>query len=159
SLRYRRDQVKDPFGNRDPYRVTTGFDKVWRKWSGNAFLSYFKPAHDEDGVGLAEVALAFRPRDRVRLEAGYSQDVVLSRIALAQSIRVQTISAGIGWQPSERLELHAGQDLKDYNDGNQATLRSASVSGRIWSSTHTNADLGFRASRLETDQDLDNGYY
>jgi tetratricopeptide (TPR) repeat protein len=158
--RWRRDNVKDQEGNRDPLQIGAGLEKTWSdRWSGQLFLSRLAPARDEDADVLGEANLTHRPADRVRIDAGFAKDQVLTRLSLADRIALRILTAGVDWQATDKASVSVAERLRFYGDGNRATLTSAAA--RQWVITERRMRLGltFRVEQLRTDQDLDHGYY
>ena len=157
--RWRTDEARDPFGSRNPWRIGAGLEKQWsERWSGRAMLFLLKPSEDEAGIGLADASLTHRPTDQLRLDFGWSKDVVLTRLALEQGVWVNTWVAGADWHVHPRLALRASERVGFFNDDNQQSRFSASARtpfriprGRV--------EVSFGVDHLRSRDDLDHGYY
>jgi len=160
SVHWRRDNVQDPAGNRDPYRVGAGLERMWsERWSARVTADYLKPSDDADGIGLAEIGVTHRPTDRLRIDVGFAKSPVLTRLSLAKSITVGAAVAGFDWRVRERAEFHFDQRITWYSDDNRSFRQSARLKATAISEKRFSLALTLGLDHLATDQDLDNGYY
>jgi hypothetical protein len=157
--RWRTDEARDPFGSRTPWRLGAGVEKQWSaRWSGRAMLFFLKPSEDGSGFGLADGSLTHRPTDQLRVDVGYSKDVVLTRLALEQDVRVDTWVAGADWHVHPRLALRASERMGFVNDGNRQFRFSASAR-TPFRVPHGRGEVNFGIDHLRSNDDLDHGYY
>lgn len=156
---WRRSNVEDGEGDRGPWRAGVGLERTWSaSWMGTLMGWYLEPSESEKGFGLGEAGLVHRPIDRIRIDLGWEKDLVLTRLALAQNVRVHQWVVGIDWQAHERLILHADERLLHYNDDNRQIRFSGSAKAPVFERRGQIA-LTMSLEHLQTRLDLDYGYY
>lgn len=156
----RDDRVEDAGGLEHPLRIGAGAEQRFNeRWKAAAMVFWFDPRNAYDATGIGQANVAYRPGDRLRADFGIEIEPVLTRLSLANDIRVTNYSASLSGRAAERLSLTGGGTVRDFNDGNQALRGSleARYGLRPWGRARFTALFG--AELLRTDQDLNNGYY
>ena len=159
-LGWRRDNVMDPGGTRDPLQIGGGIEKIWSAmWSGRGYVYYADLGDSSGTAGLGEAALTWRPVDATRFDLGFARELVMTRLALAKGISALTWVAGVDWNPADRLGLHADGRLRRFSDDNRAERFGLAARWRVYSDRRKNLHLTLAAEQLRTRLDLDDGYY
>jgi hypothetical protein len=156
----RDDRVEDAGGVENPLRIGIGVEKRWdERWKATALAFYFDPRNPGGATGLGLARLSYRPGDRVRYDFGVELEPVLTRLSLADNIRVMDYSASVSGRVAQRVTVSGGAMFRDYNDGNQAQRLSADARWDVKSWRRGRIAALFGAEMLWTDEDLDHGYY
>ena len=159
-LNWRRDSMRDPAGTYDPHQYGAGLERTWGNlWTARGYLYHWQRDAETNGIGLGEGTLTWRPTEPVRLDLGYAKETIGTRRAVERGIIARTWAMGIDWNVSERLMLHGGARLRDFNDDNHATQLDAMIRYRLHAERRWRAHVTANVQQLRTDQDLDNGYY
>jgi hypothetical protein len=155
-----RDNVRDPGGTRDPLQLGAGLETIWSaQWVTRANGAWVQFGDPGGTAGLGELAVTWRPEDRVRFDAGVSRDLVMTRPSLAQGISTQTWVGGADVRPAGRWLLHTDARQRLYSDGNRAQAEAAYARVDAWSDRTRRLSLLARVEQLRTRLDLDHGYY
>ena len=159
-LRWRRDNLRDQGGTRDPLRLTAGLQQAF----GAAWVVRGEFTHTDwnDGPGTApggELGIVSRPLDRVRLEAVVARSPVLTRrsMALGISLLEWTGAADLGLR--ENLSLHVDGHAGFYSDHNGMERAGTALAWKAISHRNTDLTLDVAAAQLHTHFDPGNGYY
>jgi tetratricopeptide (TPR) repeat protein len=159
-LGWRRDNVQDPGGTRDPLSIGGGIEKIWSAtWSTRGYAYYVDAGDSAGTAGLGEAAVTWRPADQTRFDFGLSRDLVMTRLSLAKGISAQTWVAGVDWDPVDRLGLHADARLRRFSDDNRAERFGLAARWRLCADRRANLHLTLAVEQLRTRFDLDHGYY
>ena len=160
TLGMQRDNVRDPGGTRDPLQFGGGLETIWSaEWVTHANASWLQFGDSAGTAGLSELAVIWRPEDRLRIDAGVSREPVMTRVALALGISTQTWVGGVDVRPAERWMLHADARQRFYSDSNRAQAEALSARAEAWTNRTTKVTLLLRAEQLRMRRDLDHGYY
>jgi tetratricopeptide (TPR) repeat protein len=159
-LRLRRDDVRDPGGDRDPMQIGLGHRSTWSNhWASELFLHYLEPGEERPGLGLGEGTLSFRPSDRARFNLGAAKELLLTRLALERGILTRTYLLGFESLATDRVGFELSQRVYHFSDENRATRRSALGRALLITRLRTRLAATFDVQHLKTHLDLDNGYY
>jgi tetratricopeptide (TPR) repeat protein len=159
-LRWRRDNLRDAGGTRDPLRLTAGLQREF----GPAWSAHGEFTHTDwnGGPGTAaggELGLVSRPFDRVRLEAVVARAPVLTRRALELGISLLDWTGAVDLGLAEALALHADARAGFYSDHNGMERSGASLNWKVMSSRNADLFLNAAAEQLHAHADPGNGYY
>lgn len=160
SLGWQRDNVSDPLGTQDPLQWRAGLQTIWSaQWVTHANVSVFQFESDGPSVGHGELALTWRPEDRLRIDGGMSRDAITTRRSLALGVSAQTWVAGVDVQACPRLMLHADVRQRFFSDDNRAQAEAVSAHREVYADRQWRLALEARLQQLRTRLDLDHGYY
>jgi tetratricopeptide (TPR) repeat protein len=159
-LRWRRDNVRDASGTRDPLRLTAGLQQAF----GPAWSAHGECTRTDwnDGPGTVvggELGLVSRPVDRVRLEAVASREPVMTRRSLELGISLLAWTGAADLGLGERVSLHADARAGRYSDGNGMERSSLVLGWTALSRRRTDLTLNVSAEQLHVHFDPGSGYY
>ena len=159
-LRWRRDNVRDAGGTRDPLLLTAGLlTTLGAAWSVHGELTRTDWGNGPGTTVGGELGVVSRPADRVRLEAGVSREPVLTRLSLALGIsRLDWIGAA-DLNPTESVALHVGGRAGYYSDQNHSERFGASIHWKALERSRAELGLSLTAEQLRTRFDPGHGYY
>lgn len=160
TLGWQRDNVSDPQGTQDPLQWRAGLETNWSaQWVTRAHVSVLQFRSDAPGVGHGELAMTWRPEDRLRIDAGMSRDAIMTRRSLELGISAQTWVAGVDVRPAPRWLLHADARQRFFSDENRAQSEAVSARREVYADRRWRWALEGRVQQLRTRLDLDHGYY
>ncbi len=160
SLGAQRDNIGDAGGTSDPLRVSAGLQHMWSPAvTTNARYTYADFGDRAGTTGLVELGLVVRPEDRLRIDLGVSNDLVVSRLAVARGITARAWIGGVDWNATQRLTLRASERQRFYSDDNRSQHESAAAAWKAYTHRHGSVSALAGFDQLRTRRDLDNGYY
>ena len=160
TLGWQRNNVSDPKGTQDPLQWRAGLETIWSaQWVTHANVSVFQFRSDAPNVGHGELAMTWRPEDRLRIDAGMSRDAIMTRRSLELGISAQTWVAGVDVRPTPKWLLHADARQRFFSDENRAQSEAVSARREIHADRQWRWALEGRVQQLRTRLDLDHGYY
>jgi len=160
TLHWRRDDVKDESGTREPYRLGIGYQRILNDlWSARATVWSFKPGAGRIERGMGEFGLTFRPADRVTFEFAYVKEPVLTRLSLERDVDLRSGNASVSWNARPRVTLEASTAILHWSDENDGRRTSAGIRYALTSRRRFGAAVTAGYEVLTVDRDPGNGYY
>jgi cytochrome c-type biogenesis protein CcmH/NrfG len=159
-FRWRRDNLRDAGGERDPLRLTAGLSRsIGAAWSVHGELTNSDWGDSAGTPPGGELGLVSRPMDHVRLEAGVSREPVLTRSSVALGISLLNWFAAADLALSHAVSLHADGRAGLYSDHNGLERSRGSLRWQVMERSRAEFALSLAAEQLHTHFDPGHGYY
>jgi hypothetical protein len=159
-LGWRRDNVRDAGGTRDPLQLTAGVEHGWSPvWSGHGSFTHIDWGDSGGTPNGGELGLTWRPADGARFDAAVAREPVMTRQSLQLGISLLTWVAAADFVANERLDLHAAARAGLFSDDNRSNRLSGSARLEVFADPRGELHATLAFEHLDTRFDPGHGYY